>query len=146
MCIYNDTYIDTPIANSSAAIFLVLQGIRKIGKCPRQTKALTISLYSVPKQSPGEVFGKNNEMIQFLPTSLVPPSQPPLQQIYLPALDTAQLTNKCFLLCAFSEVLSKGNQKSKYENTGKTSFKKLMLVTTADIKTNDRFFLESSNF
>ena len=40
----------------------------------------------------------------------------------------------------------KKKQKSKYENTGKTSFKKLMYVTTADIKTEDRLFLGSFTF
>ena len=135
----------TPIANSNPALFLVLQGIKKLAKCPRQAKALIISIYSVPKQSHEEVFGRNNKMI-VSSYPLVPPSKPPLQQIHLPAPGTPQHTNKCFLLCTFSEALSKNLQKSKYENAGKTSFKKLICVTTEDIKTKDRFFLESSNF
>ena len=128
------------MANSNPTIFLFLQGIKKLVKCLRQTKALIISLYSVPKQSRGEVWKKHwNDIVSSYP--LVSPSKPLLQQIHLSVPDIPQLTNKCFLLCTCSEVLSKRNLKSKYENTGKTSFKTLMCVTTADIKTGRQVFL-----
>ena len=92
-------------------------------KCPLKFPflRLTIKIAYFPPKSPS-------------PTS---PSKPPLPS--LPELFLSTHEEKLFTIY-FSEILS------KHESTGKTSFKKLMCVTTADIQTEDRLFLESSSF
>ena len=132
------------IVNSNPAIFLVPKGIKNLDNLARQTKALIISLYLIPKRS----FGGS-----FLPKQTTYPahsftrSRQSNYQYSPHSLNfSSRHTNQCILLFTSSEVLLERNWKSKHESTGKTSFKKLMCVSSADIKTEDRIFLESSNF
>ena len=98
----------------------------------------------------GGIFGTKKEMTYFLPPpadSFAPSRQSNYQNSTHPLSFSPRHTNKCHLLCTFSEALSKRSQKSKHEGTGKASFKKLLMyVTTADIKTENMLFLESFNF
>ena len=146
MCIYNGTNIDTNAhIKFQSSNFSCPIGYSKTWQVPQADKILNNFLIFSAKAVTWERLEETIEWYSFLLPHSPPKQTTSPADFFVPARHTSAHQQMLFTLYLFCGSIKK-KQKSRFENTCKISFKKLICVITADIKTEDTFFFESSNF